>query len=69
MITIDPTKLAAKASAKAKEQARKRIIEIRQELADHLATVTVGTPAEQGVARAAIDSLRAELALMNKAKL
>lgn len=61
--------LTAKKNAdQAKQAALERISRIRAELADHLATVTVGTPAEQGVARAAIGSLRAELAL-NKAKL
>ena len=50
-------------AANARATAVTRIAQIRAETADHLADLAVGTPAEQGTARAALGLLRAELAL------
>jgi hypothetical protein len=60
--------IAAEIANAAKVKAQSRIAEIRQEMTDHLTDIAVGTPAEQGVAKATLGLLRAELAL-NKAKL
>ena len=59
----NPADIAAEQSAKARETAITRIAEIRTAMADHLADLAVGTPQEQGQARAALGLLRAELAL------
>ena len=56
-------KTQSEQSAKARETAITRIAEIRTAMADHLADLAVGTPQEQGQARAALGLLRAELAL------
>lgn len=54
----DPGRL----SVEAKEKAKARIAEIRLDLIDKITDKLMGTPAEQGVANAAISALRAELA-------
>lgn len=50
-------------ASEAKEKALSRISEIRLELTDRIADALTGTPAEQGIAKAAIGLLRAELAI------
>jgi hypothetical protein len=54
---------AAALAASKKAAAAKRIAEIRLDLIDKIADKLMSTPAEQGVANAAIASLRDELAL------
>lgn len=62
--TKKPEDIANEAKAKAKEI----ISDIRKEITERLADIAVGTPAEQGQAKAAIGLLRASLAL-EKSKL
>jgi hypothetical protein len=56
-------KTQAEQAAEAKATAITRIAEIRTAMADRLTDLAVGTPQEQGQARAALGLLRAELAL------
>jgi len=66
--SMSPPLTPEEIAAAAKRAAADRIAQIRAEMADKLADIAVGTPAEQGTAKAALGLLRAELAI-EKAKL